>query len=79
MGHRVRLREVPVDKAVDAMVQGHQEVLGKLRAQSAGAHAAGAPGGGQGEQALTQWATKALPTVQQHLERAQELQKKVAK
>ena len=40
---------------MDAMVQGPQEVLGKLRAQSVGSHAAGAPGSGQGEQALTQW------------------------
>ena len=33
----------------------------------------------QGEQALNQWATKTLPTVQQHLERARDLQQKMGK
>jgi putative membrane protein len=100
---------------INAMVQGHQEVLGKLRARTelkvpapgaaAGAHpagehpaGAGAPGRdiaeakppaqkpgaadttgvGHGEQQLTQWAAKAMPRVQMHLERAKELQRTVA-
>lgn len=99
----------------NAMVQGHQEVLGKLRARTevkvpapgaasahpAGEHPAeaGAPrrdtatstppaqnpgagdtvGRGHGEQQLTQWAAKVMPTVQMHLDRARELQNKVAK
>jgi putative membrane protein len=80
---------------MNAMVQGHQEVLGKLRARAdikvpapgaaAGQHAAGehpagagSPAVGHGEQALTQWAAKALPTVQKHLDRAREVQKEVA-
>jgi putative membrane protein len=77
-----------------AMVQGHEEVVAKLRARAgnrltsseaatsdrpAGAGAVGTTGTGANEQALTQWAAKALPTVQQHLERAQDLQKKLAK
>ena len=102
-----------------AMVQGHQEVLGKLRARvdakvpapgaatsdrpagdhPAGEHPAGAgsrdrditqskppaqnpgaaqtSGGGHGDAQLTQWAAKAMPTVQMHLDRARELQQKV--
>jgi putative membrane protein len=105
---------------INAMVQGHQEVLGKLRARveakvptpgaAAGAHPAGEhpageppagaasrgresaankppaphPGIGEtasrspGETQLTQWAAKVMPTVQMHLDRARELQKKVA-
>jgi predicted outer membrane protein len=39
--------------------------------------AVGTTGASQGDQAVTQWATKALPTVQRHLARAQELQQKV--
>jgi putative membrane protein len=100
---------------INAMVQGHQEVLGKVRARAevkvpppgaAGAHPAGehpagagaagresaaskppaqnpgagdTTGRGHGEQQLTQWAAKAMPTVQMHLDRARELQQKVAK
>jgi putative membrane protein len=55
---------------MNAMVEGHQEVLGKLRARV---------GAAQPSDALTQWATKAIPTVQMHLERATELQQRVAK
>lgn len=106
---------------INAMVQGHQEVLGKVRARvettvpapnaargehpvgehPAGEHPAGAgvrdreiaqtkppaqhPGAGDatdrghGEAQLTQWAAKVMPTVQKHLDRARELQQKVAK
>jgi predicted outer membrane protein len=109
---------------INAMVQGHQEVLGKLRARTdsalPGAHSGGtdsgtgerrppdkglpnvttnsnepvaqdpalakaqagkgaATGRGHGDDALTQWAAKAMPTVQKHLERARELQQKLAK
>jgi len=97
---------------INAMVQGHQEVLGKLRARAemtlpapgaaAGEHPAGTgkpdvtkpdttkpaaqnpavghtTGGGHGDQALTQWAAKAIPTVQKHLDRAKEIQQKIAK
>lgn len=58
-----------------AMVQGHQEVLGKLKARAGAPGAANAPG----EPALAQWATKAVPTVQQHLERARDLRQKLTK
>jgi putative membrane protein len=97
---------------INTMVQGHQEVLGKLRARAemklpapgaaAGEHPAGehpanaakpdankpdaqAPGvgdttgHGHGDQALTQWAAKAIPVVQKHLARAEEIQQKIAK
>jgi putative membrane protein len=107
---------------MNAMVMGHQEVLGKLRARTESAvppagGAANRTGGGAREpdkglpgttsnsntpvaqdpatakaqsgkgattsgghgDALTQWAAKAKPTVQMHLDRAKELQQKVAK
>lgn len=38
-----------------------------------GSAATGTTGGTQGEQALIQWANKALPVVQQHLERARSI------
>ena len=70
---------------MSAMVQGHQEVLSKLHAraghQTAGAasQTAGGASAASGEQALTQWAAKTAPTVQQHLDRAKDIQQKVAK
>ena len=94
---------------MDAMAQGHEDVVGKLAARTGnpaaskpttadrsdatvptgtadrGSSAAGnlkpvePQNGARGEQALTQWAMKTLPTVQQHLQRARELQQKVAK
>jgi len=70
-----------------AMVQGHEEVLGKLRQRAGNSTGASTSAtasdhgaaGGSGEQALTQWAAKTTPAVQQHLERAKELQQKVAR
>lgn len=59
---------------INAMVQGHQEVAAKLRA-----HTATPSTSDTHEAALTQWATKALPTVERHLMRARELQQKVGK
>jgi putative membrane protein len=98
---------------INAMVQGHMEVLGKLRARvdsglsgarsgAAGDHApegrahdkggeqdsaaaqnqpgkGATTGRGHGDDALTQWTAKVMPTVQKHLDRAKELQQKVAK
>jgi predicted outer membrane protein len=98
---------------INAMVEGHQEVAGKLRTragnqqtsnapstgnragsggasgaagtQTTGSSSAGAnsqavgTSGGNEEQALTQWAAKTLPAVQQHLERARELDQKLSK
>jgi predicted outer membrane protein len=63
---------------VTAMVHGHEEVPTPAD-RPAGAAAVGTTGTPATEQAVTQWATKTLPTVQQHLERARDLQKKVAK
>ena len=67
---------------INAMVMGHEEVAAKLRtrveqktAPNDEGHAAAT---GSGEQKLTQWATMVLPTVQKHLERAREIQKKVS-
>ena len=74
---------------MNAMVQGHEEVLGKLRARAGtrtasntppkGAEPVGTAGSGADEQALTQWAAKTRPAVEKHLERAKALQQKVAK
>jgi predicted outer membrane protein len=47
------------------------------RVPDTGQAAVGTSGASQGNQALTQWATNALPTVQRHLVRAQELQQKI--
>jgi len=116
---------------INAMVMGHEEVLGKLRGRAeagvSGAHSSAATDHGaaaertgtagnrndaerdqpnttgnssrpaqdpalarsqagkgattnlgNGDQALTQWAAKAVPVVQKHLDRAREIQKKVA-
>lgn len=40
---------------------------------------AGGTAGAGGQQAITQWAAKTLPVVQQHLQRARDLQQKVGK
>ncbi|HYJ94571.1 MAG TPA: DUF4142 domain-containing protein [Vicinamibacterales bacterium] len=58
---------------INAMVMGHEEVAAKLRTRGEKTASIDA-----GEQKLTQWATKVLPTVQKHLEQAREIQKKVA-
>jgi predicted outer membrane protein len=108
---------------INAMVMGHEEVLGKLRVREeagvSGAHGGAAsdhPGEGRqseqglpnvtknssipsaqdaaaakaqsgkgattshghGDEALTQWAAKVMPTVQMHLDRAREIQQKLA-
>ena len=108
---------------INAMVMGHEEVLGKLRARVdagvSGAHTGGAgdhpsegrthdegqpnvsrnsnrpvaqdpgvaksetgkgatTGRGHGDEAVTQWAAKVMPAVHKHLDRAREIQKKVA-
>ncbi len=106
---------------INAMVMGHEEVLGKLRARAdagvSGAHTGGGAdhpaegrahdegqpnvsrnsnkpvaqdpgvaksegkgattGRAHGDEAVTQWAAKVMPTVQKHLDRAREIQKKV--
>ena len=75
---------------MNAMVMGHEEVSAKLRTMSGdtatatststsstttkGAQSVGTSGS---DAALKQWAGKTLPTVQQHLERAKEIQQKV--
>jgi putative membrane protein len=68
-----------------AMVTGHEEVLAKLKAKAGPAPtststarpAESVATTGSQDAALTQWASKALPTVEQHLERAKALQQKV--
>jgi putative membrane protein len=107
-----KLRGAEFDREyMNAMVQGHQEVLGKLRARAeakvpapgaaASEHPASAGSAGRDvaqtkppaqnpsagdtsnhgndEVQLTKWASKVMPTVQMHLNRARELQKTVAK
>jgi putative membrane protein len=67
-----------------AMIEGHQEVVKLLRSRTgdpAGGVAAGATAVGTSGTAdadpLTRWARKVLPTVEQHLERAQQLQQNI--
>ena len=67
-----------------AMVHGHQDILTQLQAQTANRSAAGSGAAhtsapGANEEGLTQWAAKTVPVVQQHLERAQQLQQKLTK
>ena len=69
---------------MNAMVPGHEEVAAKLKtmagevststATGRGAQSVGTSGS---DAALKQWASQALPTVQQHLERAKQIQQKV--
>jgi putative membrane protein len=64
-----------------AMVPGHEEVAMKLRTKAGsqatpntqGSQSVGTSGANS-EQALVQWASKSLPTVQHHLERAKEIE-----
>jgi putative membrane protein len=66
-----------------AMVKGHEEVLSKVKAQAGPSRptdtAVGTTGGAEGARALTAWAAKAQPVVEQHLQRARDIQQKVAK
>ena len=49
---------------------------GTSKPSTSGPEAMGTTGGNPGEAQLTQWASKTLPTVQKHLERARQLQQK---
>jgi predicted outer membrane protein len=66
-----------------AMIEGHQEVAKLLRSRTgpAGGAAAGATAVGTSGTVdvdpLTRWARQVLPTVEQHLERAQQLQQNI--
>ena len=66
-----------------AMIEGHQEVARLLRSRTGdpvGAAAAATAVGTSGTldaDPLTRWARKVLPTVEQHLERAQQLQQNI--
>lgn len=67
---------------IAAMVQGHQDVLTQLQAQTrnrptTGAETARTSAPGANEEPVTQWAAKTLPVVQQHLARAQQLQQQL--
>jgi putative membrane protein len=66
-----------------AMVKGHEEVLSKLKGKAGSSRptdtAVGTTGADEGDRALTAWAVKALPVVEQHLQRARDIQQKVAK
>ena len=70
---------------MNAMVPGHEEVAKQLRSRPGGQTTSKSQesptgtSGVEGEQALNQWAAKTLPTVEQHLENAREIQQKVAK
>jgi hypothetical protein len=60
-----------------AGASGRETAASKPPAQNPGA--GDTTGRGHGEQQLTQWAAKVMPTVQMHLDRARELQQKVTK
>ena len=70
-----------------AMVMGHEEVSAKLRTMSgesatstsstSAARGAQSVGTSGSDAALKQWASKTLPTVQMHLERAKQIKEKV--
>lgn len=66
-----------------AMVDGHKEVKSLLEDRTGGAHDARAPqptgttGSSQLDTAVTQWASKALPTVSEHLQKAEQIYAKV--
>jgi putative membrane protein len=73
---------------MSAMVKGHEDVASQLRMRTGNRMTSATPATpdrsaepvgttGGGEQALTQWAIKTLPAVQQHLERAREIEQKV--
>lgn len=49
---------------------------GTSKPSASGPETMGTTGGNQGEAQLAQWASKTLPTVQKHLERARQLQQK---
>lgn len=71
------LQDMELDRQyMAAMVQGHEEVASLLRTRTGDRAAAPSPGA---QQAITQWAAKTLPVVQQHLQRARDLQQKVGK
>ena len=67
-----------------AMIEGHQDVAKLLRSRTggptgstpAGATAVGTSGAGDADP-LARWARQVLPTVEQHLERAQQLQQNI--
>jgi predicted outer membrane protein len=71
---------------ITAMVEGHQSVAEQLREWTTASRPLGNPPagdpkaadfarGGANEEKLTEWAIKALPIVEKHLERARALQK----
>jgi putative membrane protein len=74
------LRDADFDREyVNAVVQRHTEVAAKLKPRSqpeSGGRSVGTTGR-RAHEAIAQWAAKALPAVQKHLERARELQQKV--
>jgi putative membrane protein len=75
-----KLQGAEFDKQyMDAMVQGHEEVAGKLaaRVSRTASQPVGTAGGGSGDP-LNEWVAQTLPTVRQHLDSARELHKKVA-
>jgi putative membrane protein len=66
-----------------AMVDGHKEVKSMLQDRTGSAHdprapkATGTTGSSSLDAAVNQWASKALPTVEQHLQRAEQIYGKV--
>lgn len=64
---------------MSAMVDGHEEAINKVedRANRSDQPTGTAGSAQQGQQALTQWATKTLPTLRKHLQQAEQINEKV--
>ena len=62
---------------MSAMVKGHETVAGLLRSYTSASRPIGTSGRARGEQALMEWAMKAMPTVERHFERARQIQQKL--
>jgi len=65
---------------ISAMVQGHKQAISDVKAHTkGGSETVGTTGDKTGAQAVTQWATKTLPTLEKHLDRAEQIQQKLGK
>jgi putative membrane protein len=68
---------------ISAMADGHQDVVdeleGRARTDRQPSGPTGTTGRADDSDAISQWASKTLPTVREHLERAKQIQEKIGK